>query len=516
METRRGHYFLFFTVLLGLVFFSYLNQLIFRYSVPPGLDAVPHNEVVRNILNGDIGQIFRYHTLWHILTILLSSVTRLPTITAMAWLGPLLLVTSSISLYIFNRRFFSPLAGYTSLLLLGFTSLQPLQTLYDGSFPNVLAAGTVLPLAFILFENIFHSVKKARAIFLFVLGFIILAFSHHLTTLYALATMGIFLLVFLTQYCRQKRISWFLILFVLIVSLLLGFLTLNWLLHSPLTENSVFSLANQFMATSFHYPFIHFKGVLDDPNAIWRISLYPQEIGEAVVYLGIMGFFAGLYFLKKRPADTAWNAVALLIIWSCVLFLGSRMEALAYPVRLARDLAIPLALLSGVFVHLVWSYIVEHGLPRWLFAVIIILIIFLAYPSTTKRFAIATHPSNLVHHLPVDQLASDYLEKNTPEGSKILIFHDNYYLGFFLPNREVMWQLPTAMIPKVLHLVDLKETLKGIDYVYVEERPDRESSQVNNTDITYNYLRSPVVKLVATFEQPEKKIYLFRVVGADK
>lgn len=516
METKRGNYFLLLATLLALTFFSYLNQFIFRYSVPPGLDAVPHNEVILRILEGDIGQIFRYHTIWHLITIVVSFITRLPSITAMAWIGPLLLVTCAASLYAFNRRFFGPIAGYTSLLLIGFASLQPLQTLFDGGFPNVLAAGTVLPFSFILLESIFNAQHRARAVTLFLISLFVLLYSHHLTTLYALGIIGLFIVVCFVKYSREVRINPYYIGCGIMGLVVMAWFALDWFLHTSLITADIQSFANDFIATSRQFPFFQLKNTLQDQNALWPISIYPREIGEAVITLGAAGWLAGIYFLKKRPFTRQWRAIALLVVWAGVLFWGSRMGALGYPVRLARDLAIPLALLAGVFVQLIWHYILDHKLPKWPYAVFIILCIFLAYPTTVKRFKIATNPSNLVHHLPVDSLAATYLEKNTPIGSTILVFHDDYYLGFFLPGRNVKWQLSPTMTPKLMNLVDLKDTLEGIDYVYLEERPDRQSSPINNTDITYNYLRSPAVKHIATFEQPEKKIYLFKVVDSVK
>src|SRR5579871_3042192 len=76
-----------------LALFSYANQIIYRYVVPPGGDAINHNAVVATILNGNWHTALTYHIVWHLIVAGIALVTHARPITVMAWLGPALLVS---------------------------------------------------------------------------------------------------------------------------------------------------------------------------------------------------------------------------------------------------------------------------------------------------------------------------------------------------------------------------------------------------------------------------------------
>lgn len=495
------------------IIFDYANQFIYRYAVPPGGDALGHDAIVQTILAGHYDQIYRYHTFWHLVVIAIAWLAHIPTITAMAWLGPLLLVTMGAALYYFAARSFGPIAGLAAVVIITFFSHQPIQTLYDASFPNVLAAGTVLPLTLIALEHLAVTTKKKRALLLFIGMVIVLVFSHHITTLYSLP---LFLFVGLVAYLknlRDKGASLLKLCGFLIVLFLIGFLGLSFFVTLPI-GGSVHGLLVQFVKADWHWPFLHLIGTLNDPNAMWPLTIYPQAIGELVVYGGFAGFLIALGISLVGGKDPRWYSCVILCTWVIILAVGSQTPAIGFPVRLARDSAIPLTLLAGLFIQVMYDFIRHRHLPMVLFPLLIIACLMLGSLTFLDRYKQTTTPNPLIHHLLVDSLAARYINQSLPLDATIIVFQDDIYLKKFAPLHNITWIESSETAYKLAQDEYRDHLTRPHTYLYVEIRRDREEAWNNNQGIIERYLQADATQLVATFEQPEKKIYLFRIVSS--
>lgn len=500
--------------LFALVFlFSYINQFLYHYEVPQGGDALGHNAIVHTILGGDYGQIFRYHTVWHSIIAVLSLALSMRTLTVMVWLAPALLVSMAMALMYFNYRFLGIIAGWASLIIIGFMSQQPIQTLYDGGFPNVLAAGTVLPFVLIALDNIFN--KKRRywlSILLFLLSLVILIYSHHLTTLYSLVTIALFLLFELIRYWRHKSVGWWKIISFLLLCYLLTVGAIALFLNSNLPI-SFQGLAKQFVQVDFKLPFIHFVNTTKEMPGYLALADFPDALGHAVVGLGLGGFAVAVYYIIFRPESPKRRVYTLLAIWAYVLFLGSQVIALGFPARLARDLAIPLALLGGAFVAETLGYIHRAKIPKIFGLLFVVACLALGSVTFINRYQRALAPNPLIHHLSVDTRAADYITKNLPVRNRIVIFQDDIYLQDFTVLHSVYRISSQKDMEKMTALSDPEKLLRLDDYIYLEERFDQPESWINNHGIIETYLKSPKMQFITSFEQPEKKVYLFQAKG---
>ncbi len=495
---------------LALFIFSYLNQFLYRYEVPPGGDAVTHNSVVMNILQGQWQQVYQYHSFWHLIVALLSILLHMRPITVMAWLGPFLLVSMGLTLYYFNKRFFGPVAGLAALILIGFFSFQPYQTLYDGGFPNVLAAGTVLPLLLIALEACYRSRKKIWAIGLFLLALIILFFSHHLTTLYTLPILFLFFLGVEVRRWRQRRVNPLFITVGLLATAAVLIAVVGLFLNSNLVP-SVHSLASAYIAINFVFPFVHFIGKLDNPGAYLALPYFPALISNSIVYLGLAGFLVALYRVVKRPDARNWRVYLLLVTWTLVLTIGSQIPNLGFPVRLARDLAIPLALLAGLFIQVVIQAIVTERLPKILIVAFLIAIVAFDGQTLLERTRRVIEPNQLINHLHVDTVAADYITAKVPLDAHVAVFQSDDYMQLFTPLHGISYLSDPEQLHSIITYTNVEPALKSIDYLYLEENFDRPQTDTENYGIIDPYLHSPYVTLVAVFEQPEKKTFLFKV-----
>ena len=149
-------------VFVLIAIFSLGNQIIYRYLIPAGQDPFNHDRYVQLILDGKLGDAANYHILWHTIVAFFTLITGLNSLTVMAWLGPTLLIFTALSVYIFTRRFFGPVAGLASAVAIGFFSRQPIQTLYDGGFPDVLTTGVIIPILFMTVLNLTETPRSGK------------------------------------------------------------------------------------------------------------------------------------------------------------------------------------------------------------------------------------------------------------------------------------------------------------------------------------------------------------------
>ncbi len=474
-----------------LFFFSYGNQLIYRYSVPAGYDPLAHNNIIQQILSGHYQIIYQYHTAWHLPVALLSRLFHADSLLVMAWLGPLLLIAMGLSLYHFNSRFFGYGAGIASLILITFFSLQPFQTYSDGGFPNILAAGTVLPFFVILLNQAFEAKQKFWPIIWTILGLFLLAFSHHLTTLYTVGILFFFFIVLLFRAGRKRHVNGLVLLLGVLVILGIGILLLKLFLMSPIT-GSVKSLAALFVRVDASFPFVHFIGLPDGPDALWPWRLYNADIGQAVVVLGGSGLLISLAIMLTQPNHPYWRIHALLVVWTITLLVGSRFPNLSDPGRLARDMAIPLALLGGMALQYIYEFIKEKQISKSLFYLFMVLCIINGWPALLKRVNGVFRPNYLVAHLPVDVRSADYITQNLPPDARIMSFQEDMYLDYFTPNQKVDWIIDPKKVSSIVTYTHPEGALESYDYLYLEERYNKPKGFLNNPDITKNYLDSLV------------------------
>lgn len=503
---KRWQLFLIFSL---VAIFTYANQLLYRYQVPPGGDAIGHNQIVTEILAGQYSGPLSYHFVWHFIVAAVSKVTNVLSITVMAWLGPALWVSGVVALYYFNRRYFGPIAGVTVLLLMGFFSRQPLQTLYDGGFPNVLASMTVLPLVFMVLESVWTTKRKILMTLVFVASLVLLFFSHHLTALYALAILAIYLSILLLLWLHRRGWHWLSVL-LLAPAIYVGLAALAQLFFRfNITSSKV--LVSLFLKVDWQWPFFHLTGQLDNPNALLDITSYPNTIGESVVWLSFGGAIVALLYFVKGSGSPKGRGALLLLVWATLLLAGSQAAALGFPVRLTRELAVPLALLGGVFFQAVWDFSRARRIPTFLPLLVTLLGLSLGYQTLIDRTKAALAPDPLVYHQRVDSEMTSYINQYLPKGSTIAVFQDNIYLPLFVRDRTVLSQISEPNKLKITDPSKIATVLPEVNYVYFEYRPNQPMTWKNNRANLKSYLNSKSVSLVQKKAQPEKEIYLFLV-----
>lgn len=490
---------------------SYLNQWTYQYLVPPGGDGANHARITETILNGGIRLVATYHILWHLLTAWVAKIYHLNSITAMAYLAPGLLVSGSVAMFIFNKKFFGWSAGVVTLILFGLMSRQPIQTLTDGGFPNVLAAATVLPLTLAALIIWYEKPRKVVYGLLFFLMLLVLLYSHHITTLYALPIIGIFMAVQFVFWLKRRGVPAYLAIFVfpvlylLLVILAKLFLSLHLGSSSDLTANIV--------RLDWSWPFIHLIGRLDNPHAWLPITSYPEVLGEAVVWLGALGAVAAIGYFLINGQSRQGRAALILLLWGLIVLAGSQTEAIGFPIRLSRDLAIPLCLLAGLFFQAIADFCRPRGLS-WGFPVVAIIIgLLLGLPSYSDRLAAAQAPSELIYYTEADNAVVEYMNKNLPANVRVVVFQDNFYIPLFARRQRLVTDIPESRKLAITDPAKFTSEFANTEYVYFEYWPTRPQTWNNNRANLNSYLASKEMRVVTSRKTKEKEVYLFRVTN---
>jgi len=500
-------------VLLALTLvgiFNYLNQLIYNYQVPPGGDAVQHIKVINSILEGDFRSVSRYHFIWHLLTAGLTKLTSLKSIIVVAWTAPALVITGALGLFLFNRRFFGFAAGLSSLLLIGFFALQPLQTLYDGGFPNFLASTLVLPLALISFDQLLISKRRILPLILVIVSFVLLLFTHNITSLYGLSIIALFVLIYLPLYLRRKGYSYFYSLLSIPILMFVGVLAANIFFNSSITTAS--GLASSVANVNWSWPFFHLTGSLNNPNAFLEVTAYPDVLGLGIVYLGVAGLLVSLLHMLIDSSSSKARGSIFLIVWVGLLFALSQQPGVGFPIRLARDLSIPLILLGGVLIQAIVDIGAKRQIPVVLTAIIVVMCFSFGLPTFLSRYNTAIAPNQLIYHKLSDDKMANWINVNVPKNSYIAVFSGDAYLPLFVDGYTVNIAVPSGVRLHMTNPKNLPDLLPEADYIYIQYRKDLPQTWENTPSLIKSYLTGSNVELAHVEKQTEEEVYLFKVI----
>ena len=335
------------------------------YVSAPGGDLYNHVSLMRDLQSHGFSVFFvGYPRLFHLVLLIATTITGLNPLRVMLYMLPLVMLGVALSAGWVARLIAGRTAGIVTTVLLLFISQQPWQTLYDGGFPSVIAAGIFLPLW--VGSTGLYLQRGGRTWGLASLLFILLIVcTHHLTTIY-LFLMVAFLVPF---YISRLNRGWALGLAAALIVL--------W--FTPLTEPLHHLLATVLVPQSV-FPWYHLVGHLDNPDAIWPISDYPHAISYLVVYGGLLGLLSlSLLAMWRHESKVIPFMVA---VWAIFLLVGSQVKALDFPVRLARDASIPLAIGAGVGIVQIWRL----ASKRWFtLAAFILLLIWAGGPELSRR-----------------------------------------------------------------------------------------------------------------------------------
>ncbi|QQG49781.1 MAG: hypothetical protein HZB70_03225 [Candidatus Berkelbacteria bacterium] len=481
-------YFVGAVVILYAAFWIYVT-LNHGAAVPPGDDSNFHLKTIRAILDGKAASSPNYPVGFHYLAAGLSWILNVNPVKLSIGIFALLLPLSSLALYFSCRALLGRTVALITFALYTLISFQPMQTLYDGGLPNVLAAGILLPLFFVCYLKFLELAGKERwryAAFSLLLALFIFL-THHLSALYLTGVVVVatpLLTFFAKPGERRTQLGWFGVVTVVGIGALI--------MSGAITPTV--NLVRQVVSFAPTFPFISLIGEVQDPGWIYRSYRdYKEGIGPTLVILGSLYPLAFLVLMWKRQLK---RAHVLILIWLLLLLIASRLSGLGVPARAAKDMALPLSMAGGVLVAMVWQE--RSHLWRLVAVAATVWVLIVGGIDMTNKFV---RIDDLTRMFRVTK-ADEQLLRDVPAGSHVAVYGISQLLSHLRP--EV----------KFTNLHSQQETplnvwLGEFDYVIVEmgEWPHVPPDE----ELLRQMIESPELKIVRSASDRWKTLYLFEV-----
>ena len=494
--------------LVFLKFFFILWQFrVGGFLVAPGGDQYNHIYYIENL--DKIFPNFGYPPLFHYL---LRFVTNqfwggdyLASILALA---PYFLILPIIMVYFLGKNLFSKKVGLWALILVVFCSGYPLLNFADGSYPDLLNYGIVVPLVLIF---LFRSLRHGRWLDFLLTGFFISVsfLTHHFSSITLLASIGPFLLFLILYHnidAPKIKKNLYKLLFALFIFALFWFFVLKF------TFGPSFYKAITNLVTQGESPVI--SSVASTPYEYQDIYVIVRPI---ILFFGV----AGLAVLFTEFGQKKKREIIFLMIWIAVVWVLSRADWSGLPPRFLRHIDLPLIIASGFFI----VYILENCptsmnkiLATGLFSYMIVI--------NTVQLVVPPFKLNdgfypWVWYRQIDEDKYQYMIKNIDRGTAILTTNSNPYLNYKLSKIFKLPKVNTGDVPICLAdqsktndqekcKTESKALLDGIvksslaDYVFVGEKP-YDIDELTFAEFNGYTQTTALLKLFEDGKTPEKR-----------
>lgn len=409
-------------LLAAAVLWSYWPQLAGQFPVPVGGDSAAHVAIAAAFLRGGFGAVgFGYPPLLHIAVALAARLAGLSLPAAFAWSAPLLLLAAAaVAAWLTWRWLRSWPAAIAAAALLTFVSLQPFQIWQDGGLPDVLAGSVFLPVGlWYLSEAVRRPAGSIRGpVLAYGLMAVLVVLTHHLTTLTFLCLSLAYLAVVAAwqRLAGRPLSAGTKLVGGVLLALCVGALFL-------LPGQPALQLTKAAVSLTPAFPFVHFLGGLDSASALIPLGQLPDAVGLLPGWGGLLGLCL-LWLDKTQPAERK----ALFTVWIVVLVVLSQLPALRFPVRFARELGVPLAVLAG-YAGLRLTQLARPELRRAGLVVVALLFVQGMGVKATKLQALG----DTVEFTAYDRAASLYLAPRLGPGDCVTVVPENRYYPYFLP-----------------------------------------------------------------------------------
>ena len=351
-------------------------------------------------------------------------------------IGPIIFMLSCIPAYIFVRRKTNRVGGFLAALLVGIMPALVVANEFLIFDTDILNSVLALTLALLFVLAIEAKTRKRRILYIIfaTLVFVILGFSWHSASVYyylfIIASIGMLVYILIREKFRLKDffrrpeakvIGAFLVSFSLAFFALLfsGFLKDNLKVFGANEGNNLYPESSEFVQELTVLPIVEGEKITDffsvlkngNMNVLGGVGLVALAILLAI-YLIILGV------LSVRKSDEETNKVfarkelifsgILLVVW----FLGA-MVSLSKGIRFTKIATLPVCLLSGIGLGLIWEYFKESIKGKIGFLILVAVTVLPSFGAITASFV--SKPS-------VDKA----LEKTA---NSVLDFGDDYVLA---------------------------------------------------------------------------------------
>lgn len=474
---------LIFSLLFGLglsflAFIQYYGVIRFHYIVPPGDDPMNHWLMAKPFYDhtAKIWEVWKqgaYPPGFHIFISSLAHLLHTDLLSTIVWFYPSIIIFSSLAIFFLTKIIFDRWTALLAFFMYGFTAESSIQLLNDGGYPNLIAAHVFIPLFLIfLLLAVRNSSKTKKIIYstLSVISALLVVFTHHISTFYLLGIILLSIPVLILVYMIRGKLRWNKgILFFTIYFIFLGF-CLYLFKHSALFAPAR-GLSNMMIQFQNAFPFFKIIGKAD-PATIPSKRSYLIFFGSLIFATGILGYlYSAISVFKKKTLNIFPQVI--LLVWTSLLLIGSRLQFLTNPERMARDAVVPFTILGAGFSIILIRWLKPKPILRYS---VICLLLFLSINPIIGRIKVALSYASMVRFTSADKKAIDYLQSKQP--LSILTDAQDFYLPIFLKNSLIDYNFSGSLGDKninsydYLYLVDQQKGWIPSSHLYLSKSPD--------------------------------------------
>jgi hypothetical protein len=348
-ETRRrslyvsvARYVLLSVVLALVLLRGYLGPVRHDWPFPRGIDKYEHAVMTSMMLSeGSTESFMLYPPGFHVLAAQLSRLSGLEPMVLFAVLAPALLALPALGCYVLASRLWGWPYGVAAAAFCGLLLDGTYQHLNEARWPNFIGSQFLMIVAVAALIGLYASPTVRPGLLLALLGSSTVL--YHQIASYSeavlLAFVALLFLPYLLWRDRARALALFLSLALLgLLSVLyawdtydLGQLAAGLLGREEETGRGGEAVAMA-IGTKGAYPLKHLLHTTSQP----------------VLWLGLLGAVLLLVDRRGRASTPATLAHITLLLWTVLLFVGSRTGLSGFPDRFERDLGVPLALLAAL------------------------------------------------------------------------------------------------------------------------------------------------------------------------
>ena len=321
---------------------GYLGPVLHDWPFMRGVDHYSHAVMAELVMSeGRIEPYLIYPPGFHIMTAEVCRLTGLEPLEVFPVLAPLLLLLPALALYTLARRLWGWEVGVAAALL----SVLLGGTYYyynDAMYPNFVTSQFLMVLTVGALVGLYTSPSGRSGLLLALLGSSIVLY-HQVASMYLAVLVALIGLTFVPYLLLRERNRGLALLGSLALLGLLSVLyawdtydlgqALSGLLGGSgagTTEDAV----TMAVGTQAPYPLYFLLG---------------NMVSQPVAWLGILGALLVVGDLLRDGVDTPQRLAYLtLLLWTILLFVGSRLWLTGFPQRFGRDLCVPMAVLAAI------------------------------------------------------------------------------------------------------------------------------------------------------------------------
>jgi hypothetical protein len=327
-------------VLILVLLRSYPGPMRYDWPFPRGVDKYEHAVMVSMMLSeGSTESFMLYPPGFHVLAAGISILSGLEPLKLFAILGPALLILPTLACYALARRLWGWEVGVAAAFLSVLIASGSYEHVSHARYPNLIGV-FLLVLAVATLVRVYASSSIRDQLTLAMLGSSVV-FYHMVASLYEVALLGLVGMVLPYLLLRERKRG---------LALLSSFSLLGLL--------SVLFAWDTYDLPSLVAGLLGGHGTGKGGEAV-AMALGTKPTGELprvlattsqpVAWLGLLGALLVVReLLRTRIGISQTLAYLTLLLWTVLMFTGSRTATSSFPDRFERDLSIPLALLAAL------------------------------------------------------------------------------------------------------------------------------------------------------------------------